>query len=494
MPLRALLFAAVSTGAQVGPERYSIPQQLAAAREVCQARGWVIVGEIAVEGHSRNYNWLDEIMADCPGYAELIRAIRERRTDLVVVRDYDRLWRTDALRAQVMAVCREHRVQVFSLNQPVEPIDPAQLGQAPDSHLILEALSGVISEAENRARTRRSIAGKLARVRELGRPTFSNAIPYGYKRDERGQIVVEPVEAEVVRWIFERRALDRWGLNRLARELNRRGILPPGARPGLPRPSRSGYWWARTVRIILDNDFYIGHVHWGEAHNENGQHEAIIPRALWDRARLVDALRQHWSERGAKRSGRVLVGLLRCGWCGASMTYWFRKGHWHLQCVGYSLKHQCRSQWMHAAPVEEFVLEVVERVLNDPEAHLQRLREAGKGNGYLQRLGEIDAALGELDARWKRWEHAYEIGAIGLDEMLMHRQRILGERRQLEEERERLEWDHRRLEAAREEIQTLAAQHYDLRSLPPEKLRQVYLRLIARIILRRGEPPYIEWL
>lgn len=491
--MRAIVFAAVSTGAQAGPERYSIAQQIAAAREVCQARGWHIVGEIAIEGHSRNYNWLDEIMADCPGYAELIRAIREGRADLVVVRDYDRLWRTDALRAQVMAVCREHRVQVFSINQPVEPTDPTMLASASDAHLIIEALSGVISEAENRARTRRMKAGKVARVREEGKPMFAGNVPYGYRR-EAERVVPDPVDAETVRWIFERRAYDRWGLHRIARELNRRGIAPPGARPGKPIFNRSGEWYPRSVRIVLDNDFYIGHVHWGEAHSENGQHEPIISQALWDRAHEIDALRQRWSDWGNLRYGRPLTGLLRCGYCGSAMIYCTRRQKWWLQCARYQSARGCRSNWVRAAPVEEFVLSVVEQVLNDPEAHLEMLREQGEGNGHLQRLQEIDAAIAELDARWKRWTEAFEIGAIGLDEMLMHRQRILGERARLQEERERLEWDHRRLEAARQEMEALAVYRPRLRELPPEKLREIYLRLIARITIRRGEPPYIEWL
>ena len=68
--MRPLIFAVVSTGAQATQEKYSLDQQLAACREVCRAQGWAVAREISIAGHSRNYDCLDDIMADCPGYAE----------------------------------------------------------------------------------------------------------------------------------------------------------------------------------------------------------------------------------------------------------------------------------------------------------------------------------------------------------------------------------------------------------------------------------------
>jgi len=496
--MRALIVAAVSTEAQATENHYSLEQQIANCRSACEARGWQVAEEISIAGHSRNYNWLDEIMADCPKYADMIRAIRDRRIDLIVVQDYDRLWRTDALRAQVMALCRENRVQVFSLNQPIEPTDPSLLEQAAsDSNLILEAISGVISEAENRTRTRRMIAGKRARVTKRGLPCFSNTIPYGYERDSEGRIVINPVQAEIVRWMFERRAYDRWGYNHIARTLTERGVPPPGVRPGSPTPSRTKVWHDSAVRNMLHNPFYIGHVRWGSAYSTKGQHEAIISVELWHRAQQIDRLRQRIRQRSAIRGHRLLTGLIRCGFCGHAMSYVPTPGgHLAMRCSYYMKMHgrDCQPNWMRAEPVEDFVMRSVRKALRDPDAHLETIRDQ-----YARRLDadeqqRLQAALEELEVRWARWDHAFEVGAISLDELLRHRQRIQREQERIRARLRQWEEDTIALKNAEKQLRALAYLVDDLPDLPLVELRDVYRRLIARIFLKRKQTPEIEWL
>ena len=220
-----MIVAAVSSAEQASEEKDSIPGQLAACRQTCQQRGWTVVDEIAIPGHSRNYNWLHEIIRDCEGCGRWVQLVESDTVDLVVCRDYDRLWRTDALRAQITALCREHRTQVFSLNQPVEPVRPDLLASGSDSHLVMEAMSGIISEMENRARTRRMMAGKRARIIKRGLAVFAGSVPYGYKRGLDGNFELVPEELHWLRWIFERRAHDHWGYKRIAHKLTRLGVL-----------------------------------------------------------------------------------------------------------------------------------------------------------------------------------------------------------------------------------------------------------------------------
>ncbi|NLT73160.1 MAG: recombinase family protein, partial [Chloroflexi bacterium] len=112
-PLRAAIVAAVSDPKQAAADKASIPDQIKDSRRLCEVRDWTPAAEVIIPGHSRNYNWLHEIVRDCPEYGEMIDLIEAGAVDLIVCRDYDRLWRTDALRAQVTALCREHGVQVY---------------------------------------------------------------------------------------------------------------------------------------------------------------------------------------------------------------------------------------------------------------------------------------------------------------------------------------------------------------------------------------------
>ncbi len=103
-----------------------------------QQRGWTVVDEVAILGHSRNYNWLHEIIRDCEGYGQWVQLVESDTVDLVVCRDYDRLWRTDALRALGLASsqwretapsasAREERRQVLDFLSFARHVDPAEL-------------------------------------------------------------------------------------------------------------------------------------------------------------------------------------------------------------------------------------------------------------------------------------------------------------------------------------------------------------------------------
>lgn len=302
--MRAVTVAAVSTGAQASEDKYSIPQQLEACRATCKQRGWTIIEEITIPGHSRNYDWLHEIVSNCPEYGQLVKMIESQTVDLVVCRDYDRLWRTDALRAQLTALCRQYGVQIFSLNQPIEVRDREHLTIGSDSRLIIEAMSGVISQIENEARKRRHRLGMINRARR-GLPPATPA--YGYRKDG-DRVSIIPAEAQWVQWMYERR-VEGYGFRLLMNELNDLGVPSP----------RGTLWSIPTVRRIVHRPFYAGRLKWrGEVYD--GIQEPIIDRELWDRVQRVNhaGAAWHFPQREIRHP---LVSLAVCGYCGVHMIY-----------------------------------------------------------------------------------------------------------------------------------------------------------------------------
>ena len=372
--MRAVIVAAVSSAEQASEEKDSIPGELAACRQTCQQRGWTVVDEVSIPGHSRNYNWLHEIIRDCEGYGQWVELVESDAVDLVVCRDYDRLWRTDALRAQVTALCREHHAQVFSLNQPVEPVRPDLLASGSDSHLVMEAMSGIISEMENRARTCRMMAGKRARIIKRGVALYSNNIPYAYKRAPDGNFELVPEELHWLHWIFERRARDHWGYTHIARILTRPGVRVPSLSPyrDVSNKSHSSIWSGSTVRHILRNPFYTGRVSWADAHNENGTHPHATDTELWEAAQRVTRQHTIYRKRGSARPGYPLTGLGRCAFCDHAMVYVPKEEACGIRCSFYLSTHgtRCTANWQRAEPIHAFVLAAVKRVALDPEAFL----------------------------------------------------------------------------------------------------------------------------
>ncbi|MBW2309389.1 MAG: recombinase family protein, partial [Deltaproteobacteria bacterium] len=126
-----------------------------------------------------------------------------------------------------------------------------------------------LAEFEGRVIYERLSKGKRRKASEGG--YTGGWLPYGYRRAEDGSVQVVSEEAEVVRRIFAWAAEGK-NLPWIARRLQADNV-----------PTKlGGKWRPSTLRGMLNNPFYTGHI------NLNGQlipaqHEAIISYMLFDR-------------------------------------------------------------------------------------------------------------------------------------------------------------------------------------------------------------------
>src|SRR5690606_36655791 len=117
--------------------------------------------------------------------------------------------------------------------------------QSMESELMLSILSG-LAESESISISENN---KWAIQRRFQNGTFKISYPpYGYDNID-GQMVVNPEQAEIVKYIFAE-VLSGKGTQKIADDLNQKGI-----------PSkRGGRWTATTIRGILKNEKYTGDV------------------------------------------------------------------------------------------------------------------------------------------------------------------------------------------------------------------------------------------
>ena len=110
--------------------------------------------------------------------------------------------------------------------------------------------------------------------------------PLGYDVRER-RLVVNPTEAETVRYIYQR-YLELGCVRQLSRELAERGIVSKvrvskkGIRSGGCRFSRGALY------ELLSNPIHIGEIR-HKQERYPGQHEAIVPRELWEASAAAPA-------------------------------------------------------------------------------------------------------------------------------------------------------------------------------------------------------------
>jgi DNA invertase Pin-like site-specific DNA recombinase len=481
MTFRVVIVAAVSTPTQARSDQASLPEQVRDCRAACEAHGWQVVETITIPGQSRDYLWLHEIIRESPEYAHLVQLIESGQVDVVVCRHYDRLWSNSSLQAQVSALCRHHRVQVYSVMQPKDPLPPETLPRRPGLQGIMESLSGILRDEEQNIRVARHNVGMEGRVR---RGLHGASItPYGYLRGSGQQqpMIVDPTHAQWVRWMFERRA-EGWGYVRIARELDDRGVPPP---------IRRRRWLDVTVRTLLRNSAYIGEARYGQFCNPQAAHEPIISRELWESARALDGT--HF----IRESPHLLTGLVVCGYCGWGMCYHPREGgrRYVLSCNLYSHSggKECQCNSRSARLVEGFIHQEIRQALADPVAFAEAAA-SDEGEDYRAKLAGLDAQRQALSDRYQRWNELYESGGITAAELMAHRARLHGEVERLTSTSSALRAALARRESRAQRVIALGdiLQHYD--NLPPARLREVYTQLIAKIILKRGERPDIKWL
>ena len=172
------------------------------------------------------------------------------------------------------------------------------------------------------------------RTRAAKRGCFlGNFAPYGYRKIKIGKdhtLEIVPEEAEIIRMIFAWYTEEWLTPFRIAQRLNEMNIPAP----------RRDKWVKDTVRKMLENEHYIGHVVFNKIKQtpvlENGEiiikklvqpeseriiaqgkHPAIIDTAVWEIAR------NRIAGNPKINYGRILKnplsGILRCGKCGRVM-------------------------------------------------------------------------------------------------------------------------------------------------------------------------------
>lgn len=250
------------------------------------------------------------------GLQALLYACRTGSVDYVLTKSISRFSRNTS---DCLSLVRE----LLSYNIPIyfekENIDTGSM----ESELILSVLSSMAqSESESISK---NVKWTVKQRMEEGTFVFS-CLPYGYTKDADGNMVMDPVESEIVKLIFDL-ALNGMGTYKIAQLLDKRKV-----------PTRKGGKWSgSTVKGILVNEKYYGAAALQKTytdsnfrrHNNHGEvdsfiaedhHEAIISKEDFDRVQVM--IQKRIDEHGiVKDMGKYhnkypFSGIIICGECG----------------------------------------------------------------------------------------------------------------------------------------------------------------------------------
>lgn len=304
----AAAYIRVSTDDQV---EYSPESQVAKIKELAKREGYLIPEEYFYRDEGISGKNADKR----PAFRLMIATAKQEHPpfDVIYVWEFSRFARNQEESIMYKNLLRKNGVSVRSVREP--------LSDSPFSTLIERIIEWMdeyylINLA---AEVRRGMAEKARRGEAMG------TAPFGYACKDKTFYPDE--NAETIRYIFRSYA-DGKPIRSLASELGASGVR---TRRGNPPDNR----W---VSYILSNPTYIGKIRWSTDGHANydradysgdnvilvdGKHEPIIDMELWDA--VQERLKQRRSEAKYVRrdTHRVfaLKGLLRCGNCGATLTY-----------------------------------------------------------------------------------------------------------------------------------------------------------------------------
>ena len=323
--MRCGVYVRVSTDDQ-RDNGYSIDSQLRMIKEYCEKNEYDIVDVYNDAGHSGK-----DLMR--PEMQRLLKDIKSKKIDKLVAIKVDRLTRNNYDGFWLLNYCEEHDVKIELILEPYD-VSTANGEMIFGMNLVF----GQRERKEIGARTKRAMEEM---VLECIHPSKA---PYGYIRNkETGHLEVEPIEAEVVKEIFElcKQGNSTRGISTIMKDNN--AYL------------KQGNWKADRVYKILTNSIYIGIFEYGKYKRKSqdilrveNYCEPIIDEVTWNATRNVLVKNKH-SNYGEYI--HLFSGLVKCPICGeimsSSESFKYPNGkqkvYYHLRCKN----HNCSGFGLH---------------------------------------------------------------------------------------------------------------------------------------------------
>jgi site-specific DNA recombinase len=323
--IRCAIYVRVSTDDQ-RDNGYSIDSQLRMIKEYCEKNDYCIIDVYNDAGHSGK-----DLMR--PEMQRLLADIKAKKIDKLIAIKVDRLTRNNFDGFWLLNYCEEHEVKIELILEPYD-VSTANGEMIFGMNLVF----GQRERKEIGARTKRAMEEMaLERV-------HPSKAPYGYIRDKiTGHLEVEPIEAQVVKEIFElcKKGNSVRGIATIMKDTN--------------RYLKTGKWKSDRVYKILTNSIYIGTFAFGKYKRKEqdilyveNYCEPIIDLNTWNSTRNVLIKNKH-SNYGDYI--HLFSGLVKCPICGeimsSSESFKYPNGkqkvYYHLRCKN----HNCKGFGLH---------------------------------------------------------------------------------------------------------------------------------------------------
>lgn len=373
-----------------------------------------------------------------PGFQEMLADIEAGLVSMVVVKDMSRFGR-NYLEVGLYTEIRfpEMGVRFIAVNDGVDSDNAMDNDFTPFRNIINEWYAKDTSKKIRAVFRNKGMSGQR----------LSTQAPYGYIRDEDGNLLIDEETAPVVELIFQL-CVEGNGPGKIARMLKEREIPTPGTiefqRMGRTRnyhPNNPYGWSESSIANILEQDAYLGQTtnfkttklsykskkkitnspdKWAVFEDT---HEAIIDKDTWEIVQKAREQRRRPTKMGEMG---MFSGLTYCADCGARL-YHCRTTSWtHEQecytCATYRNKKECSAHYIRAVVLEQLVLQNLQRVVayaqEDENEFVRRVMEnkmavkSAEQEQAKRRLEKQERRINELDAIIQRLYEDHVVGKL----------------------------------------------------------------------------------
>ena len=328
-----------------------------------------------------------------PGFQEMLRMLEEGEADCIIVKDLSRFGRDYIDTGRYLErIFPELNVRFISVTDNIDSMKQAYDMLLPIKNIFNEQYARDISNKIQATVKSKQKAGEF-----IG--AFTS---YGYKKSpaNKNKLVIDEYASEVVKRVFTMYA-QGIGKQSIAKILNAEGILCPSEYKKLNgenykncnRLEKTSYWTYSTIKVMLQNELYIGNMVQGKKHQrmrskqrpvekENwirveNTHEPIIDRQLWDKVQKL--LTKKHRDIDLETNKNIFAGFIKCGDCGRAMmkNFWRRADgskSYSFYCGTYkrSGKDYCTPHTLPFQVLNDIVLGDLKQIIRNVE-NLQEL-------------------------------------------------------------------------------------------------------------------------
>lgn len=367
--------------------------------------GWELAGIYADDGISgTNTKKRDE-------FNRLIEDCMAGQVDMVITKSISRFARNTLDCLKYIRKLKEKNIAVFFEKEAINTLDAK--GE------VLLTIMASLAQQESQSLSQNVRLGLQYRYQQ-GKVQVNTSRFLGYDKDENGNLVINPAEAEVVKRIY-REFLSGKTYYQIGKELSADGIRTAAG---------NDYWLACTLKKILTNEKYIGDALLQKTvttdflskkrvankgivpqYYVENSHEAIIPRELFMQVQEEMSRRSMLkSGNGKKRvySGKyALSNIVFCSCCGDiyRRTQWLLKGE-HVpvwRCVSRLEKRKsgisCSGRTLFETDLQAAVITAFNQMIEQQDDFLPGMKlvmERALRQKNTLRVAEIDAKLDKL--------------------------------------------------------------------------------------------------